>query len=200
MSYQNYNYYGVYDEDSRKFSYSVQDIYKIQKEKDKQRMKIYERILSKCFKKIKELSLHEENYCFFEMPEYIPGSPLYNMTECVIFMVNSLQDKGFKARYVDPFMIFITWTIPKPELRRKEPLMIQNSSNLTNSQNYYNQPLSINNYPSPNLTPRLNYQQSNYNNNNYNQTPKTITFGSQQNQPQKPTVNTSPSGNFFFKR
>ncbi len=182
MSHENYNYYGVYDEDSRKFSYSVQDIHKYQKEKDKQRLRIYEKILSKCFKKIKELSLHEETYCFFPLPEYIPGSPLYNMTECVIFLLNSLKEKGFNARYVDPFMIFIVWNVPKPELKRKEYNPIQNSS-----LQLLNQPSSsLNNY---NQIPQISNQT--YNNNN-NITPRNIQT--------KTVFNTNPSNNFFFKR
>lgn len=130
MSYQQYNYYGSYDEDSRKFSYSIQDIHKSQREKDKQRLKIYESILSKCYKKIKELSLHEEFFCLFPLPEYMPGYPIYNMTECVVFLLNSLHDKGFHARYVDPFMIFISWTIPKADLRRKERQLLENKPSL----------------------------------------------------------------------
>lgn len=197
MSYQNYNYYGVYDEDSRKFSYSIQDIHKNQKEKDKQRLRIYEKILSKCFKKIKELSLHEETFCFFQLPEYIPGSPLYNMTECVIFILNSLKDKGFNARYVDPFMIFIVWNLPKPELKRKEynqnqntPLQLLNQpsisihsttnlNNQTNQQNNFNRPNTINNYiQNP-------YQEQNQNQNSFQY---------------KPIHNSQPSNNFFFKK
>ncbi len=120
MSYQEYNYYGNYDEDSRKFSYSIQDIYKTQRDKDKYRMKIYEKILSKCFKKIKDTAIHEEFFCFFQLPEFLPGHPLYNMTECVQFILNSLHDKGFNARYVDPFMIYVSWVVPKSELRRQD--------------------------------------------------------------------------------
>ncbi len=191
MSYQNYNYYGVYDEDSRKFSYSIQDIHKVQKEKDKQRLKIYEKILSKCFKKIKELSLHEETFCFFQLPEYVPGSPLYNMTECVMFMLNSLKDKGFNARYVDPFMIFIVWNLPKPELKRKEYNPIQNS------------PLQLLNQPSISINSSLS------NNNqimNQNQRPMSASIYSNHqnnNTPSfnyKPIQNTPTSNNFFFKR
>lgn len=128
MSYQNYNFYGHYDEDSRKFNYSIQDIYKVQKDKEKYRMKIYESILSKCLKKIKELALHEEYFCLFPLPEYIPGHPIYNMTECVQYILNSLHDNGFHARYVDPFMVFISWTLPKSELRRQKRPMIENQS------------------------------------------------------------------------
>jgi len=39
------------------------------------------------------------------------------MTECVIFMLNLLHEKGFKARYCDPFMLFISWSLPKPNLK-----------------------------------------------------------------------------------
>jgi hypothetical protein len=125
MSHQEYNYYGQYEDNSRKFSYSLQDIYSNHVEKEKYRMRIYENILAKCYKKIKDMSLHEETFCFFTLPEYLPGHPLYNMTQCVQYILNSLHDKGFHARYVDPFMIFITWSFPKVDLRRKEKPMLE---------------------------------------------------------------------------
>ena len=56
-------------------------------------------------------------FCFYRLPEYIPGLPLYNMTECVIYILNLLHEKEFKARYCDPFMIFISWSLPKPTLK-----------------------------------------------------------------------------------
>lgn len=130
MSFQEYNYYGSYEEDSRKFTYSLEDIHRKQKEKNKRRLRIYESILSKIYKKIKQHSILEEHYCFYQLPEYIPGYPLYNMTECVLFVIQSLSDQGYKARYVDPFIIFVTWNIPKPELRRMiQRPQIENKSN-----------------------------------------------------------------------
>ena len=39
------------------------------------------------------------------------------MTECVIYILNLLHEKEFKARYCDPFMIFISWSLPKPTLK-----------------------------------------------------------------------------------
>lgn len=39
------------------------------------------------------------------------------MTECVIFILNLLNEKGFNSRYCDPFMIFISWNLPKPTLK-----------------------------------------------------------------------------------
>ena len=39
------------------------------------------------------------------------------MKDCVIFVLNNLHEKGFSAKYVDPFLIFVCWNIPKPNLR-----------------------------------------------------------------------------------
>ena len=117
MNFMNYDYYGNYNKNDDSYLFSVNEIHKKQKEKEKNRLKIYENISAKCFKKIKETSLNEETFCFFRLPEYIPGLPLYNMTECVIFILNLLHEKGFKSRYCDPYMLFISWSLPKPTLK-----------------------------------------------------------------------------------
>jgi hypothetical protein len=112
-----YDYYGNYDNSNDIYSFNINDIHKKQKEREINRVKIYERIASRCFKKIKEVSANEDVYCFFRLPEYIPGYPIYNMTECVMFLLNLLKEKGFSARYCDGFMLYITWNLPKPNLR-----------------------------------------------------------------------------------
>ena len=90
MSFTKYYYYGNYNNNNNSYLFSVNDIHKKQKEKEKNRLKIYDTISSKCFKKIKETSANEETFCFYKIPEYIPGLPLYNMTECVMFLLNIL--------------------------------------------------------------------------------------------------------------
>lgn len=117
MNFMNYDYYGNYNKNDDSYLFSVNEIHKKQREKEKNRLKIYENISAKCFKKIKETSLNEETFCFFRLPEYIPGLPLYNMTECVIFILNLLHEKGFKARYCDHYMLFVSWSFLKPTLK-----------------------------------------------------------------------------------
>ena len=120
MNFTKYDYYGNYNKNEENFSYSIHEIHKKQKEKEKNRLKIYETISTRCFKKVKETSANEETYCFFKLPEYLPGLPLYNMTECVMYILNLLHEKGFNARYCDPFMIFISWNLPKPNYKLLE--------------------------------------------------------------------------------
>lgn len=120
-----YDYYGNYDKNNNEnntdtFSYSIHEIHKKQREKEKMRVKIYEKIAAKCFTKIKDTANNEITYCFFQMPEYIPGYPIYNMTECIMYLIDLLHEKGFKARYCDKFMIFISWNFPKTNYKMIE--------------------------------------------------------------------------------
>ena len=155
MNFAKYDYYGKYENNENSYSFNIQDIHKKQKEKEKNRIKIYESISSKCFKKIKETSLNEETYCFYNLPEYIPGLPLYNMTECVIFLLNLLHEKGFSARYCDGFMIFISWNLPKPNLKLIENPK-ENKKNIIDDLNLKYKP--IENYNSfGNFIPKKKY-------------------------------------------
>lgn len=122
MNFSNYDYYGNYNnnDNNNSYSFSITEIHKRQKEKEKNRLKIYESIGAKCFKKIKETSINEETFCFFRLPEYIPGLPIYNMTECVMFLLNLLHEKGFNARYINGFMIYISWNLPKSSFKLLE--------------------------------------------------------------------------------
>ena len=52
--------------------------------------------------------------------ESIPGYPLFNMTECVLYLLNILQERGFSCRYVDGYIIYITWKINKKEYKAIE--------------------------------------------------------------------------------
>jgi hypothetical protein len=113
MNFLKYDYYGNYNDGDDKINFSINEIHRNQKEREKRRLQIYDKILIRCLKKIKESSLKEVIYCFFEMPEYLPGLPLYNMTECLMYILNILKDRGFNARYVDPFLIYISWNLPK---------------------------------------------------------------------------------------
>jgi hypothetical protein len=124
MEFTKYDYYGNYENNGNDdlYCFSIQDIHKKQKDKENNRINIYKKIASKCFKKIKETSVNEGTFCFYRIPEYIPGLPIYNITECVMFILNLLKDKGFKARYCDGFYIYISWNIPKPNLKLIEPI------------------------------------------------------------------------------
>ena len=114
MNINNYDYFGNYNNDETPL-FSVNDLQKKAKDREQNRHKIYYKISKKCFEKIKEMSDNDQNYCFFKIPEYIPGYPLFNMTECVLYLLNLLKEKGFNSRYVDGYMLYISWNIQKSQ-------------------------------------------------------------------------------------
>ena len=142
MNIKKYDYYGNYENNNDSYAFNVQELQKKQKEKEKTRVKIYETISSKCFKKIKETSENESTYCFFQLPEYIPGLPLYNMTECVLYLLNLLKEKGFNARYCNNYIIYISWHIPKSNLKLiEQPKENSKKSNLIENLNLKYKPI-----------------------------------------------------------
>ena len=153
-----YDYYGNYENNNdNAYTFSVTEIHKRQKEREKNRIKIYEAITSRCFKKIKEVSLNEGTFCFYILPEYIPGYPIYNMTECVVFLLNVLKEKGFNSRYCDNLTIYISWNIPKPNLKLlNQPIQIIEKKNAIDGLNLKYKP--IENYSAfSNFLPKKKY-------------------------------------------
>ena len=57
------------------------------------------------------------------------GSPIYNLTKCVIFLLQKLRENGFKCKYCHPFMLYISWQ------HKNNILLIENTNNLSTNQN-----------------------------------------------------------------
>ena len=76
-------------------------IYKKNKERELKKIKVFNTILKKCEKKIKLYANNDKFECYFEIPKFYLGAPLYNIDECVFFMIYKLKNK-FKVHYFSP--------------------------------------------------------------------------------------------------
>jgi len=133
------------------YDINIMDIQKKQYEKDKRRLEIYSKILHKCYYKINSTSDNEYEHCFFRVPEYVMGSPIYNLTKCVIFLLQKLRENGFKCKYCHPFMIYISWG------HKNNTLLIENVNNLSNKQNTKPQENTHSIYKNIDESPNLDY-------------------------------------------
>ena len=130
----NYDFYGNYNKEDK--SFSIYEIHKKQRQKEIRRLGLYQKILNRCFSKIR-LCVEKDNlYCFFKLPEYMSGSPLYNMTDCLFYMLNELAKNGFAAKYCHPLMIYITW--PQKEKNLKLEYNQEENDNLNKFKNEIN--------------------------------------------------------------
>lgn len=102
------------------------------------RKKSYEEVLRRCHHRIKLTSETEEYcFCFYTIPNYIYGIPLYDQTECILYIINNLIENGFDVKYTHPNLIYISW-LNKSNKNSKNK-MIKNSNNLIEEKPKYKQ-------------------------------------------------------------
>ena len=94
----------------------INSLFETSNHKTLRRLETYDGILKKCHIRIKYYSKFEKTTCFFAIPEFIFGVPLYNVIELRTYMMNSLEKNGFKLMYLHP-----NWLIG---VKRKKQLII----------------------------------------------------------------------------
>ena len=78
--------------------------------KNKIKTDIYEEILKKCHNRIKlTAELNNIGYCFYTIPKYMYGVPLYNHQDCTMYIVEALSKNGFELKYTHPNLLYISW-------------------------------------------------------------------------------------------
>lgn len=83
--------------------------------KKQNRISVYEEVLGKCHAKI-QVAAHKEFYeCIYDVPNYVVGLPLYNITECINHLIEQLKHNGFSVTYFFPKTLYISWR-PKSAL------------------------------------------------------------------------------------
>jgi hypothetical protein len=90
---------------------NIDDLYEHKKKNDLNRLDIYNKLLIKIHSKIKIASRlrNSENFCSYVMPEVLIGYPNYNLSDCLVFIIDRLQKDGFLTRYIHPNLLFISW-------------------------------------------------------------------------------------------
>ena len=87
-------------------------IYTLNNTRDKKiinRYKIFKKVLEKCYYKIKNVSSQGASFLFYVVPEYLFGLPRYNKINCANFIIRKLNKNGFKTKFINPNLIFISW-------------------------------------------------------------------------------------------
>jgi hypothetical protein len=93
-------------------SISLHQLYSLTKDKEKRKLKIYDKILELCCIKIKNIAIQGGYNCFFSTPVMVLGLPLYDQLKCIDYIVDSWRKKGFLIqRLPEPNLntIYISW-------------------------------------------------------------------------------------------
>lgn len=74
------------------------------------RAMVFDRILEMCHGKIKRTAYTHRAECYYTIPEYVVGLPLYNRKDCIEYVVDALRTNGFKVEEVSSVCIRIDWS------------------------------------------------------------------------------------------
>ena len=101
-------------------SLSIDDLYETTNSKNIKRIQYFDDILKKIHNRIKYYAKMEKMHCFYQIPEFIIGKPLYNINDLRDYIINSLKKNGFKLVYIDPNWLFISW-----EMKGKKTVIVK---------------------------------------------------------------------------
>lgn len=90
---------------------SPADLFQGQAAIDEKRRMVYDKILAIVHQRIKHASSlqntpHMTNY---DVPEWQPGCPRYDVKDCILYLVWNLRASGFQVLYVSPNRLLISW-------------------------------------------------------------------------------------------
>ena len=115
---------------------NLDDLYDRKKEKDLQKLQIFNRILNRIHEKIKMTSRQKlnSNFCWYVVPEVMLGYVNYDRTSCISYVLAKLEENDFQVRYTHPNLIFISWghyipTYVRTEFKKKTGIAIDEHGN-----------------------------------------------------------------------
>ena len=90
---------------------NINDLYDSINNKNYKRMEKFDNILTQIHRRIKYHADLEQTFCLYNIPEFILGTPLYNVNDLKKYIINTLKKNGFKILYFHPNTIFISWDV-----------------------------------------------------------------------------------------
>ena len=83
--------------------------------REQKKIKVFDKILELCYQRILNSNQKHDDYsCTYIVPNVVFGLPLYDINDCISFIINKLIDKGFDVVYAFPTSLHISW---KPKIK-----------------------------------------------------------------------------------
>jgi hypothetical protein len=102
--------------------FNINELKKIQNDKNENRKKVFVIVLQQCIKRVKYISKNSNSTeCWYTIPKLIVGQPLFNIEKCSEFLLEELNTLGFKTSYMHPDNIHISWKYINDKSTLKSP-------------------------------------------------------------------------------
>ena len=86
-------------------------LHKEEARRDATRIRIYNTILQQIYNKVRAVSRipGNEKYLTYVVPEFIPGTPRFDMGDAILYTVWNLRNASYTVEYTHPNFLFISW-------------------------------------------------------------------------------------------
>lgn len=89
----------------------ARDVWDEQEDRREKRMRAMRPVLSQLYGQIRKQATHSPNapYIVFEIPAYVFGYPLFQMSEAREYIMNTLSQGGYMVWVIDDKYLLISW-------------------------------------------------------------------------------------------
>jgi len=86
-------------------------LYKEEARRDATRIRIYNNVLQNIYNKIKAIARipGNERVLWYVVPEFIPGTPRFDIADAILYIVWNLRNVGYTVDYTHPNLLYISW-------------------------------------------------------------------------------------------
>jgi hypothetical protein len=98
---------------------NILDLHRTIMEKKNRRYEAFEKVLSICHKRIKDSAEHQQLKTLIVVPEFIVGYPIFNMNECLEYIIDSMKKNGLYVKYFFPNILYVSWDYVEIENDKK---------------------------------------------------------------------------------
>ena len=86
-------------------------LYSEEARRDATRIRIYNSVLQQIYTKIKAIARIPGNQkcLWYVVPEFIPGTPRFDVRDCIVYIVWNLRNVGYQVDYTHPNLMYISW-------------------------------------------------------------------------------------------
>lgn len=90
--------------------------------RDATRIRIYNSVLQQIYNKIKAIARipGNEKSLWYVVPEFIPGTPRFDVADCIVYLVWNLRNAGYQVEYTHPNLMFVTWRLHDARYRDQQ--------------------------------------------------------------------------------
>ncbi len=97
-------------------------LYAEEARRDATRIRIYNSVLNQIYNKIRAIARipGNERSLVYIVPEFIPGTPRFDIGDAILYIVWNLRNSGYSVSYTHPNLLFISWKAHDEQYRRTD--------------------------------------------------------------------------------